>query len=495
MAGVSVTSVNLDQNTKTAELWVQAIAGGDPVKLAVGQPGDSGPQFAPEGRRILFLSSREGGQQIWLAEFDPATGATSNAKKLTAISTEADNATLVSRRRVNCLYFHGLSRLRGDHSFGLCAGDKCNADRDAAQAASKVKAQIFTHLLYRHWNHYTGDKRSHLFLVSVATGAMRDLTPNDPHDVPPFSLEGWRRIRHCARLERAGLYGESRSSTGHLAPARRFITLDLTNPAAKPAKVSTSAGGNFNPAYSPDGKYLAWRSQARAGYESDKFRLFVYDRKARVVEDLLSSAIAFSPTPKPARFDLWVDEFQWDKDSKLIYFTSGDTGQSLIYSISIGQKQLDRYGKMHGEWSGVQGIWLNGRYRLLGTLMRAEMPSEVVLATHWRLTILLGQWSLLWIARLLPRKLRNNNMSQLKSPTSTTHSSRNSIFPRMESFWFTAKDGAKLEGFLIRPPGFDSSKKYPVKFLIHGGPQGAWGDPGPIAGTPNFLPPMATSSS
>ena len=88
----SVTTVNLEQNTKTAELWIQAIAGGEPQKLAVAQPGDSGPQFAPNGKHILLLSGREGGQQVWLADFDPTTGATSNAKKLTAISTEADNA-------------------------------------------------------------------------------------------------------------------------------------------------------------------------------------------------------------------------------------------------------------------------------------------------------------------------------------------------------------------------------------------------------------------
>src|SRR5208283_5080795 len=87
----SVTTVNLEQNTKTTELWLQAIAGGDPIKLAVSQPGDSGVQFAPDNMRILFLSGRDGGQQIWLAAFDPATGATANAKKLTAISTEADN--------------------------------------------------------------------------------------------------------------------------------------------------------------------------------------------------------------------------------------------------------------------------------------------------------------------------------------------------------------------------------------------------------------------
>ena len=88
----SVTTVDLGQNTKTAELWLQPIAGGEAKPLTVGKPGDGGPQFAPDGHSVLFLSGRDGGQQVWLADFDPVTGATSNAKKLTNIATEADNA-------------------------------------------------------------------------------------------------------------------------------------------------------------------------------------------------------------------------------------------------------------------------------------------------------------------------------------------------------------------------------------------------------------------
>src|ERR1035438_10240368 len=95
----SVTNVDLDQNTKTPELWLQAIAPSPgsgpnsespaPMKLAVAQPHDGGVQFAPDGKRILFLSGRGGTEQVWLADFDAATGVTSNAKKLTSISTEA----------------------------------------------------------------------------------------------------------------------------------------------------------------------------------------------------------------------------------------------------------------------------------------------------------------------------------------------------------------------------------------------------------------------
>ena len=130
------------------------------MKLAVAQPGDSGAAVRADGQADSLSSGREGGQQIWLADFDPATGATSNAKKLTAIATEADNAKWSPDGKsivfTSAVYPDCPAITTADFD----AGNKCNADRDAALAASKVKAQIWTHLLYRHWDHYTGDKRS-----------------------------------------------------------------------------------------------------------------------------------------------------------------------------------------------------------------------------------------------------------------------------------------------------------------------------------------------
>jgi len=161
----SVTSVDLSQNTRTPELWVQLIAGGEPQKLAVGQPGDSGVEFAPDGKRILFVSGREGGQQLWLADFDSATGTASNAKKLTTIATEADNAKWSPDGHSIVFTSTVYPDCPAITTSDFDSGNKCNGDRDAALAASKVKAQIFTHLLYRHWNRFTGDKRSHLFLL------------------------------------------------------------------------------------------------------------------------------------------------------------------------------------------------------------------------------------------------------------------------------------------------------------------------------------------
>jgi len=454
----SVTTVNLDQNTKTAELWLQAVAGGEPMKLAVAQPGDSGPQWAPDGKRILFLSSREGGQQVWLADFYPATGAAGDAKKLTTISTEADNAlwspdghsvVFTSSVYPDC---PAISAADGT------TGDKCNADRDAAKAASKVKAQIFTHLLYRHWNHFTGDKRSHLFLLSVDSGTVRDLTPNDPHDVPPFSTEGGGGFAISPDGKELA-FTENPDPGPATSVSAQIYTLDLTDAAAKPAKVSTSAGGNFNPAYSPDGKYLAWRSEARAGYESDKFRLRLYDRATKAAKDLL---------PK---FDNWVDEFAWTRDSTAIYFVSGEAGRAPLKRVGISDGEcwsLSVIGDNHGEFSDLHA--LQDPQELLAVKVTVDHPAEIVRTFPSAATVegrnSKGEFGPVGVDPIDVKYLTHLNdtlIAQLE-------------LPEMDDFWFKAKDGVKVQGFLIRPPAFDASKKYPVKFLIHGGPQGAWGD-------------------
>jgi len=323
----SVTTVDLDKNSKTPELWLQKIEGGEPMKIAVAQAGDGGTEFAPDGKRILFISNRDGSQQIWLAEFDPATGATSNVKKLTAIATEADNAKWAPDGKsivfTSAIYPDCAPITEADAT----AGNKCNADRDAAAAASKVKAQIFTHLLYRHWNHYTGDKRSHLFIASVDSGALRDLNPDDPHDVPPFSLEGGGGFSISPDSKELA-FTENLDAEPAISTNGDIFTLDLTNPSAKAVKISNSPGGDFNPAYSPDGKYIGWRSQARPGYESDKFQLMVYDREKRTITDLLPN------------LQTWVDEFAWGAQSLIIYFTSGTKGESPIYSVAVDLVQM-----------------------------------------------------------------------------------------------------------------------------------------------------------
>jgi dipeptidyl aminopeptidase/acylaminoacyl peptidase len=357
------------------------------------------------------------------------------------------------------------------------AGAECNYDRDAKAADSKVKAQIFTELLYRHWNHFTGEKRSHLFLIAVDGSGMRDLNPGDVHDVPTdFPTDPIGCGCDISPDGKELAFTENVDAVPAVSTNSDIFTLDLTNPHAKPVKVSTSMGGDLSPAYSPDGKWLAWRSQARAGYESDKFRLALYNRSKGAVEYPLDSAVVFTRDPKPAKFDGWVDEFTWDRSSNHIYFVSGDAGESPIQSISLQQRLLNRYSRIDGEWSEIHGFPVNGEYRLLGTLMRVDMPSEIAFADPVEIGESAGK-TVVSVTLSAPVK----EGAQLRyEPIRVTHFNDALLaqldLPKMDSFWFTAKDGTKLEGFMLRPPGFDAAKKYPVKFLIHGGPEGNWGD-------------------
>jgi len=474
----SVTSVDLAKNRKTAELWLQAIAGGEPKKIDVTQPGDSGLQFSADGRSVLFLSGRAGSQQVWTADFDTATGATANPKKLTSIATEAGDALWSPDGRSVIFTSSVYPDCPAVTAADAATGNQCNAERDAAKAASPVKAQIFTHLLYRHWDHFTGPKRSHLFLLDVATGGMRDLTPNDPRDVPPFSLGGGGCGCAFSPDSKELAFTENLDPEPATSVSAKIFTLDLTNAAAKPVAVSTSKGGNFNPAYSPDGKYLAWRSEERAGYEADKFRLFVYDRTTRQAKDLL---------PK---FDRWVDEFAWAADSKSIYFAAGHEGASAIFKIrssgiaanGMGLERFIAPGQDPGEYSGINV--LAGSNDLLASRMSVREPGEVVrFSGYFDPALNPGEADA--EAGFTGSKAEFNRLLNLGEPVKKSWSAITHLndallaqldLAKLDPYWFTAADGAKLEGFIVRPPAFDPAKKYPVKFLIHGGPQGNWGD-------------------
>jgi dipeptidyl aminopeptidase/acylaminoacyl peptidase len=444
----SVSTANLDANSITGQLWLQAIAGGQPHKVAVAKPGDAGLQFSPDGKRILFLSGRSGAVEVWLADFDAATGATSGAKQFTSISTGAENAQWSPDGKsiafTSSVYVDCPAITTSDFAIG----NKCNADRDAAIAANPVKARIFTHLLFRHWDHFTSDKISHLFLVSVKTGAMRDLTPNDPHNVPPDYPSqdqnggGFAFAPDSKQLA----FTENLDPMPAISTHADIFTLDLTDPAARPVKVSTSSGGNFSPAYSPDWKWLAWRSQARAGYESDKFRLMLYDREKRTIRDLLPN------------FGNWVDEFVWADDSQYIHFLSPFKSNEMLYSIGLKDGDLQSFQKIEGNWNGIYSTALRGHGDewIVGSLATVERPPEVFVADLNKAS---GDPE-----SYVPRQVTHLNDTIL---------SQLAMSP-MEPFWFTAQDGTKIEGFIVKPPNFDPARKYPVKFLIHGGPEGAW---------------------
>src|SRR5437016_5447260 len=172
----SAVDVDLAANTKTPHVWIVPLAGVSHVSAGLGNMGEERklmaeqdadrPRWAPDGKRFLFLSTKEGGSQIWIADFDASSGSVTGTHKLTSIASEAD-APIWSPDGKNILFVSNV--------YPECTDEACNQKKLDESAHTKIKALIFTHLLYRHWTGYKESKRSHLMVIAAEGGASRDL--------------------------------------------------------------------------------------------------------------------------------------------------------------------------------------------------------------------------------------------------------------------------------------------------------------------------------
>jgi dipeptidyl aminopeptidase/acylaminoacyl peptidase len=463
----SVVDVSLEANTKTPHIWIVPTAGGQEKEIIADQDADR-PRWAPDGKRFAFMSTKEGGWQVWIADFDGAAGAVTGVHKLTSIATEA-GGELWSPDGKNILFESDV--------YPECDGAPememaCNAKKAKEVEQSKVKALIFDRLLYRHWNAYKEGKRSHVFVTrimgldEVIAGALdptpRDLTPGD-YDAPVFSLGGQddyafspdgQEICYTSNHDK----NEAASTNNDLwivpvsgGPAGSIQAKNIT--ADNPASDST-------PLYSPDGRYIAYRAQQRPGYESDRFRLMLYDRKTGEKKYLTSDF-----------FDQWVGSTAWAPDSSVIYLSTERQGRtSIFYNVGLGRigtvtspKPGIGVGQPFGMAEVTRGfdddlaVTPDGS-TLLFTRMSLQRPTEIYKV-------------------VLPPKIDYDDLPEGEELTHINDAVLTQVnMSPLESFWFKGARGEKVQGFLVKPPNFDPSKKYPVKFLIHGGPQGAWGD-------------------
>src|SRR5215469_6924781 len=325
----SVMDVSLEKNTKTNHLWVVPLDGSAKERQVTSGDGESNGRFAPDGKSIA-LSMKD---QIYTLPWDDAAGTVGSPAQVTNVNGGADGAIWSpdSKRLLFVVNVFPECSDLGDWS----KEDACNADKQKAADASPVKAQIWDSLLYRHWDHFVGKRRSHIAVVDApgeggqAGHNLRDLTPRSAvgdAETPTFSLGGplgyaWapdsHEIAYETNLEvgfaKPGVFPQPGESTNN-----DIFTLKLDEPSAKAVKVSTSPGSDDGPQYSPNGKYLAWRSQARNGYESDRFGLVLYDRSRSIGRELVLKLR--NPPGKP--FDGWIDEFVWSGDSGAIIFAS-----------------------------------------------------------------------------------------------------------------------------------------------------------------------------
>jgi dipeptidyl aminopeptidase/acylaminoacyl peptidase len=419
----TVSTPDMDANRGASNIWIVPTAGGAALQLT--QSGhDSSPVWSPDGKTIAFLSSRSGDSQVYLLSMDGG-----EAKPLTHLSTGADIVKW-SPDGKTIAFTSGV--------YPDCKDDECNRKRDAEKEKDKVKAHVAEHLLYRHWTHWNDGKRSHLFVIPAdGSAAPRDLTPGANYDVPPDQRGGPSDLNFSPDSKEICFTAvtdpvEAISTNGDL------FVVPVAGGEAK--RITTQPGFDGGPAYSPDGKYIAFHAQLTAEDESDRWRVMLYDRATGKIENLTEG------------FDRSANELNWSPDSKTIYFSAEDETQQPIYSMA--PRTGDTPKKLIGNSYNLGVSFSADGKTLVFERTNLTMPAEIFAASSDGSGV---------------RQLTHQNDSILASLKMND----------AETFWFEGAGGTKVQAMMIRPPDFDATKKYPLLVVLHGGPQtmfsNAWG--------------------
>ncbi len=416
-----VSEVDKDANKSNSSLWLVPTAGGEPKRITTTPGTNNHPRWSPDGKTIVFVSSRGGSSQLWLLGLDGG-----EPRALTQLPIDVGGP--VWSPQGDKIAF-AAEVIPGQSPEETAAADK-------AREGAKSKALIFDDLMVRHWQSWTTAKRSHLFVLDVKSGKVKDLTPKWTANVPPGPFGGSEE--YAWSPDGAELAFTSEPLQGHAWSTNSDIWI-VPSAGGEPENfTSENPGADGQPAFSPDGKALAYVSQARAGFEADQWVLTLKRRAGGPAR------------PLTKELDRPIQAFEWADDGKALLAVIDDGGQESLVRIESrgGADAVMKLVQGHTNTAAQAGP--KGA-PLVFLRSQATHPAEIHVA-----------------------RADGSNVTAL------THHNDGLVagldLNPAESFTFSGADGDSVQGWLVKPPGFDPAKKYPVLFLIHGGPQGAWHD-------------------
>jgi dipeptidyl aminopeptidase/acylaminoacyl peptidase len=445
-----LTSVDLAGNKSTSRIWLAPTAGGEPRPLTSTTRRDRHPRWSPDGKQILFESKRSGENQLWVIAIDGG-----EARQLTTIATEASTG-IWSPDGSQIAFVSAVWPEFSDKPYA--ESNALNKKRQEEKEKNPVKARVFTRLFFRHFDSYVEDKRQHLFVLpwnGGKGGEPRDVTPGDRDAYPTsttfsvgddftFSPDG-KYLVYTAPPEKDEAW-----STNYdiwrvpVAGGGKTENLTKDNPAADGA-----------PQFSPDGKQLAYRAQRRPGFEADKWELMVVDVDA-------SSAIkdtAVSCTGKVC--DYSVEEFAWGKQNWGV-----EKGKTLLYFLAEfrGTRQILSVPPKADSFNPPGGLMPNGASSSLSISRDGQLCAHT------------------WSTLCSPNEVMIDPLTPLVVPDDVSRANQRLLeeldLPPPAST-LPGVDGAPMQPvqmWILKPPGFDPAKKWPLVYLVHGGPQSAWLD-------------------
>jgi len=409
-----VGTVDFAANKTVNRIWFKG-AGGEARALDLGEGSQSRPRFSPDGKRLAYQS----GDQVWIVDL-----ATQEKRQLTKLISGAEGQTWSPDGK----WIAFLSTTVPSGS------DAENAAYLKAKAASKISGRLYTTLTYRHWNEWKDAQQvSHLFVVPAdGSAAPRDLTAGFTTDVPNYAGVSagdgyaWAPDSKALAFESAPDQAKGTSTNGEI------YEVSITGSPAK--KLTDNPAMDNTPRYSPDGKHLAWRAQRRPGFEADKWELWVMDRASGKVVRTTQA------------FDQNFGDYQWQ---------DGD-----LVGTCERQGHTDLF-----RWDGK-------------TVQRLSTDLHIESFSLGKGTALVSSTSLTAPPDLYTLDLKTGKIARASKHNEALATELG--LNKGEDLWIDTVpvDGkpTKTHAFIVKPVGYDPAKSYPVAFVIHGGPQGAWAD-------------------
>jgi len=417
-----VTFYSSESNKGNSDLFMVAADGGE-VRQLTQQPGkDRRAAVSPDGSAIAFESDRSGTMQIWLL---PIAGG--EATQLTHLSTGGSHPLWSS---------DGEQVLFRSSVFPDCPDDPCNAEMLEKLKNAPTEARLYDGLFYQHWNEWRDDRRSHLFVVPKGGGTPVDLTPYE-WDVPTIALGSSGDIAVAPDGGEVCVVVNSNEDPALSIDNNLYLvgTDDVSW-----TQITSNPANDNRPVYSPDGKHIAYRAMKRPDFEADRYGLMLYNRvDGEAIE--IGTALA-------EQYDRSVGEIVWSPDSKRIYVTCSDAGYNSLFEVAVPSGKVNQL----TEKMFVSSVRVSPKGSQLVFLKQsASTPGELFVSKR-------NATSLRQLTHINDAIIAEIEMNSL------------------EPFHYASADGSPVHGFLLKPPGFDATRKYPLVYLVHGGPQGAWRD-------------------
>ncbi|OGU33514.1 MAG: dipeptidyl aminopeptidase, partial [Ignavibacteria bacterium GWB2_35_6b] len=416
---LTVQEFSFETNKGNKNIWLMNSDGSNLRVLKNSEVNESTPKFIPDGKKLSFIK----GAQIWMCDLDG-----NNEEQLTDLYTGVDNIVWSN---------DGKKLLFASEVYPDCATQECNKMKDEEKAKEKAEYKVYTDLMMRHWDSWRTEKRSHLFLLDVEKKNYIDLTLHSNSDVPPLALGSANDFSFSPDGNEIAFTMNTDKEIATSTNNDIFIinVKDIQQGKETPyKKISGSAGNDNQPVYSPDGKYIAFTSMERAGLESDKQRLALYNRETGELKYVSQN------------LDISFGGLAWSEDSKHIYYDAAFEIYNSIYKINVET----------GENNFVLKERVNANATLSGSKLYFRQQQS-----------------------RLPYEIFSINIdgTELKQLTFFNKNLLDKIeWYDIETFWAEGAEGAKVQSILVKPPFFDETKKYPFIYLIHGGPQGHWND-------------------